>query len=72
MWNPAYLPRKTLYFHYHITYGHQTWQGGDLAGGVTTQGITQSFGRVVFRSHVKIKTVTSLLPQCLWRPKLPG
>ena len=29
MWNLAPQPQKILYFHYHNSYSHPTWQGDD-------------------------------------------
>ena len=30
---------KTLYFHYHNVYGHQTWQNGDPLRGASTYNV---------------------------------
>ena len=48
------FPSKQLktYLHYHIAYGHQTWQGGDLPWGALTPKITRLLGHVIPQDHV--------------------
>ena len=40
-----------LYLNYNKSYGHQTWQGGDLLWEASTQKVTQAFEHVVTWGH---------------------
>ena len=44
---------RPLYLHYHIGYGHQTWQGGDLLWGVPTHSVTWPYWHMVLWDHVR-------------------
>ena len=43
---------KQLYRYYYSTYGHQTWQAGDLTWVAFTHIVNPLFGRMVVRDHV--------------------
>ena len=51
IWNLPLQQLKT-YLHYHNAYGHQIWQGGDLAWGAPTHKVTRTFYHAIFRNHV--------------------
>ena len=48
---------------FNLTYGHKTWQSGDLLSGALNHKITWTF-------HFVTKTIISLLPECPWLPNL--
>lgn len=43
---------KTLYFHHHNAYRHETWLGGDLPSGSPTHKFTLIFDHVFLRDHM--------------------
>ena len=52
MWNLALQPLKKLYLHFHIAYGHQTWQSGNLSYRAANNKVTWPFDHVVLQDHV--------------------
>ena len=43
---------KSLYFHYHIVYGHQPWPGGDLPEEAPTRKSLWIFNHVILHDLV--------------------
>ena len=46
---------KTLYFHYHHSYGHKTFQDGELPRAASTNYVTWSYNNVVKWDHWELK-----------------
>ena len=61
---------EPLYLHYHIAYGHRTWEDGTFPWMVPNYKLTQRSVHVVLQIHVTKKIIISLLSQCLWPPNL--
>ena len=65
MGNPTRQPLKTLYRHYHNSYGYQIWQGGDLPLLTPTHKVKRLFDYLVSRDRAINKKIISPLPQRL-------
>ena len=70
LWNRLQPPKTCLLC--HIAYGQQTLQGGDLPQGAPTNKVTWPFDHVAFEFLWQIKTIISLLLQCLRPTNLAG
>ena len=62
IWNLSLQPLK-MYLHFHNTYIHQTWHGGDLPPGLPTNKVAWPFDHIVGQNTWQAKNV-SLLSEC--------
>ena len=53
MWNLTSQPLKISYFHYHNSYSHPTWQGGDAPWVALTHQVMWPLDPVFLQDHME-------------------
>ena len=61
---------KSWYFHFYMTYDHQTWQDGNLPWWAPAYKHTWTLIMWSCKITWQTKIIISSLPQCLWPPNL--